>query len=167
MRYLYISYIWFYIHRYIRLCLWTELYWFIKFDCIGNRKTILWLHGKPRWSYLYRHFIPSLKEYRVIAVDLIGFGKSDKPVNIADYIKLMDQVVWRAQSQLSAFSGMVTYSIWQDHFVYPSFLHDMRSFNNPKLKEKKMFNYDHFKIKSKQLGICRNLPEFVFHLLFR
>src|ERR1700722_15847631 len=50
-----------------------------------SRETILLLHGEPSWSYLYRHFIPSLKEYRVIAVDLIGFGKSDKPVNKDDY----------------------------------------------------------------------------------
>jgi haloalkane dehalogenase len=50
-----------------------------------SRETILLLHGEPTWSYLYRHFISSLKQYRVIAIDLIGFGKSDKPVNKADY----------------------------------------------------------------------------------
>lgn len=46
-------------------------------------KTIFLLHGQPSWSYLYRHMIPLLvKEgYRVIAPDLIGFGKSDKPVD--------------------------------------------------------------------------------------
>lgn len=48
---------------------------------------ILMLHGEPTWSYLYRHMIPicSAAGHRVIAPDLIGFGKSDKPVNIADY----------------------------------------------------------------------------------
>lgn len=54
----------------------------------GNKQsneTILLLHGEPTWSYLYRHFIPLLREYRVIAFDLIGFGKSDKPVNKSDY----------------------------------------------------------------------------------
>lgn len=54
----------------------------------GNRtshETILLLHGEPSWSYLYRHFIPLLKQYRVIAVDLIGFGKSDKPMKKTDY----------------------------------------------------------------------------------
>ncbi|CAF4247178.1 unnamed protein product, partial [Adineta steineri] len=54
----------------------------------GNQsspETILLLHGEPSWSYLYRHFIPKLKQYRVIAVDLIGFGKSDKPANKNDY----------------------------------------------------------------------------------
>jgi haloalkane dehalogenase len=51
----------------------------------NSQETILWLHGEPSWSYLYRHFIPLLKQYRVIAPDLIGFGKSDKPINKTDY----------------------------------------------------------------------------------
>ncbi len=44
-------------------------------------KVVLLLHGEPSWSYLYRHMIPILSAagYRVIAPDLIGFGKSDKP----------------------------------------------------------------------------------------
>ncbi|MGF1694582.1 haloalkane dehalogenase [Vibrio lamellibrachiae] len=49
-----------------------------------NTKTIFLLHGQPSWSYLYRHMIPVLTKagYRVIAPDLIGFGKSDKPTSI-------------------------------------------------------------------------------------
>jgi haloalkane dehalogenase len=45
---------------------------------------ILMLHGQPSWSYLYRKMIPGLSVagFRVIAVDLIGMGKSDKPVDI-------------------------------------------------------------------------------------
>jgi haloalkane dehalogenase len=50
-----------------------------------SRETILLLHGEPSWSYLYRHFIPGLKEFRVIAVDLIGFGKSDKLAHRSAY----------------------------------------------------------------------------------
>jgi len=48
---------------------------------------VLLLHGEPSWSYLYRHMIPPLAEagMRVIAPDLIGFGKSDKPVRKNDY----------------------------------------------------------------------------------
>lgn len=48
---------------------------------------MLLLHGEPSWSYLYRKMIPPLVQagYRVIAPDLIGFGKSDKPQAIADY----------------------------------------------------------------------------------
>lgn len=48
---------------------------------------ILMMHGEPTWSYLYRHMIPicSSAGHRVIAPDLIGFGKSDKPTNPEDY----------------------------------------------------------------------------------
>jgi len=48
---------------------------------------ILMLHGEPSWSYLYRHMIPicAAAGHRVIAPDLIGFGKSDKPTNVKDY----------------------------------------------------------------------------------
>ncbi len=43
--------------------------------------TYLCLHGNPAWSYLYRKMIPVFLEagHRVVAPDLIGFGKSDKP----------------------------------------------------------------------------------------
>lgn len=45
--------------------------------------TVLCLHGNPSWSYLYRHMIPvfSAAGLRVIAPDLIGFGRSDKPLD--------------------------------------------------------------------------------------
>lgn len=48
---------------------------------IGAKETILLMHGEPTWSYLYRHMIPILvaQGYRVVAPDLVGFGKSDKP----------------------------------------------------------------------------------------
>ena len=50
-------------------------------------ETILLLHGQPSWSYLYRHMIPLLtaEGYRVIAPDLVGFGKSDKPLKQSDH----------------------------------------------------------------------------------
>jgi len=51
----------------------------------GKGETILALHGEPSWSYLYRKFIPTLKNYRFIAPDLIGFGKSDKIVGWKNY----------------------------------------------------------------------------------
>ncbi len=42
--------------------------------------TIVMIHGQPTWSYLWRNIIPHLEDkHRVIALDLIGFGKSDKP----------------------------------------------------------------------------------------
>lgn len=47
----------------------------------GERLTYLCLHGNPSWSYLYRKMIPVFLQagHRVVAPDLIGFGKSDKP----------------------------------------------------------------------------------------
>ena len=49
-------------------------------------EVILCLHGQPSWSFLYRHMIPPLSEkYRVVAPDLIGFGKSDKYTELESY----------------------------------------------------------------------------------
>ncbi|MEM9775921.1 MAG: haloalkane dehalogenase, partial [Chloroflexota bacterium] len=47
----------------------------------------LCLHGQPSWSYLYRKMIPLLTAggHRVIAPDMIGFGKSDKPIERESY----------------------------------------------------------------------------------
>ena len=48
---------------------------------VDARLTYFCLHGNPAWSYLYRKMIPKFLEagHRVIAPDLIGFGRSDKP----------------------------------------------------------------------------------------
>ena len=48
---------------------------------------VLLLHGEPSWSYLYRFMIPPLSAagLRVVAPDLIGFGRSDKPTRKSDY----------------------------------------------------------------------------------
>jgi len=48
---------------------------------------VLMMHGEPSWSYLYRHMIGPVVAagYRVLAPDLIGFGKSDKPAAKSDY----------------------------------------------------------------------------------
>jgi haloalkane dehalogenase len=48
---------------------------------------IVLMHGNPSWAYLYRHMIPGLLATgrRVIAVDLVGCGRSDKPTAKADY----------------------------------------------------------------------------------
>ena len=49
-------------------------------DAAPHQITYLCLHGNPAWSYLYRKMIPTLTAHghRVVAPDLIGFGKSDK-----------------------------------------------------------------------------------------
>jgi haloalkane dehalogenase len=47
----------------------------------GEGDPILMLHGEPTWSFLYRRMIPPLAAAgRAIAPDLVGFGRSDKPV---------------------------------------------------------------------------------------
>jgi len=48
---------------------------------------VLLLHGEPSWSYLYRKMIPVLLQagLRVVAPDLVGFGRSDKPARREDY----------------------------------------------------------------------------------
>src|SRR5277367_2976692 len=55
-----------------------------------DRPPIVLLHGEPTWSYLYRTMIPPLVDgdRRVLAPDLIGFGRSDKPSRIEDYTYL-------------------------------------------------------------------------------
>ena len=56
---------------------------------------MLLLHGEPSWRYLYRKMIPGLAAagHRVIAPDLIGFGRSDKPAARDDYT-YQRHVVW-------------------------------------------------------------------------
>src|SRR5262249_22554211 len=58
-------------------------------------KPVLMLHGEPSWSYLYRHMIPPVAKagLRVLAPDLIGFGKSDKWASRDDY-GFSSQVAW-------------------------------------------------------------------------
>lgn len=48
---------------------------------------VLMMHGEPSWCYLYRHMIDPVVAagFRVIAPDLIGFGRSDKPAKKTDY----------------------------------------------------------------------------------
>ena len=50
-------------------------------------KPILMMHGNPTWSYLHRHMIKPLAAtaHRVISVDLVGLGRSDKPASKEDY----------------------------------------------------------------------------------
>jgi haloalkane dehalogenase len=61
----------------------------------GAAETVLLLHGEPSWSYLYRSMIPvcAQAEHRVVAPDLVGFGRSDKPARREDYTYAR-QVAW-------------------------------------------------------------------------
>ncbi|MBI2823587.1 MAG: haloalkane dehalogenase [Planctomycetia bacterium] len=52
----------------------------------GKGDPILCVHGEPSWAYLYRKMVPILAhEHRVVAPDLVGFGRSDKPAERSDY----------------------------------------------------------------------------------
>jgi haloalkane dehalogenase len=50
----------------------------------GEGEPVLLLHGEPTWSFLWRKIIPQLPG-RVLAPDLLGFGRSDKPEDVGWY----------------------------------------------------------------------------------
>jgi haloalkane dehalogenase len=54
---------------------------------LEDAEVVLMLHGEPSWSYLYRQMIPILVDagLRAVAIDLVGFGRSDKPARREDY----------------------------------------------------------------------------------
>lgn len=75
---------------------WSYDYQFVEIDGLGqayaeagpsNGELVLLLHGQPSWSYLYRKMIPVLADagYHVIAMDHLGMGRSDKPIDINYY----------------------------------------------------------------------------------
>jgi haloalkane dehalogenase len=53
----------------------------------GDGAPVLFFHGEPTWSFLWRKVIPPVRDagFRCIAPDLAGFGRSDKPVDIGWY----------------------------------------------------------------------------------
>jgi haloalkane dehalogenase len=59
---------------------------------------VLLLHGNPAWSYLYRNIVRALvaRGHRVVAPDLVGFGRSDKPAARADYTQDR-HIAWLAE----------------------------------------------------------------------
>jgi haloalkane dehalogenase len=69
----------------------------------GAGPVVLLLHGEPSWSFLYRRLIPILAGagLRVIAPDLVGFGRSDKPAEVADH-SYARHVAWTAALVLDA-----------------------------------------------------------------
>ena len=62
---------------------------------------VLLLHGEPTWSYLYRSMLPVLggAGLRAVALDLVGFGRSDKPAQVTDH-SYAAQVAWTAEAVL-------------------------------------------------------------------
>ena len=53
----------------------------------GDGPPVVFWHGEPTWSFLWRNVMPAVRDagYRVIAPDLPGFGRSDKPIDIGWY----------------------------------------------------------------------------------
>jgi haloalkane dehalogenase len=75
-------------------------------------EVILMLHGEPSWSYLYRKMIPILNAagYRTIVPDLIGFGRSDKPLSMdvhtyLFHVDAMTELVEQLNLQDATFFG--------------------------------------------------------------
>lgn len=58
-------------------------------------EVILMMHGEPSWTFLYRKMVKQLAEagFRAIAVDLVGFGRSDKPTKQSDY-SYKNHIAW-------------------------------------------------------------------------
>ena len=53
----------------------------------GEGEPVVFFHGEPTWSYLWRKVIPPMRDagYRCLAADYAGFGRSDKPTDLAWY----------------------------------------------------------------------------------
>lgn len=64
----------------------------------GEGPLLICMHGQPTWSYLWRKMIGPLTQagFRVVAPDLVGFGKSDKPAAQEDYT-FVNHVDWMGQ----------------------------------------------------------------------
>jgi haloalkane dehalogenase len=65
-------------------------------------RPVVMVHGNPTWSYLYRRFVPELTAagHRSIALDLLGFGRSDKPDDEPEYA--IDRHVGRLEALLGS-----------------------------------------------------------------
>jgi haloalkane dehalogenase len=67
----------------------------------GTGEIILFVHGTPTWSFLYRNIIKELsKSYRCIAIDNLGFGLSEKPINFEGTPQAHNQILDKLISQL-------------------------------------------------------------------
>lgn len=69
----------------------------------GAGQPVLFLHGEPTWSYLFRRMMPTFLEagYRCVAIDYLGFGRSDKPLDLEWYsYKRHTEVCWEVVDRL-------------------------------------------------------------------
>jgi hypothetical protein len=92
---------------------------------VGEGDPILFLHGNPTSSYLWRNVIPHLsKQGRCIAPDLVGFGKSDKPdidyrfSDHYEYIKGFIEVMGHYREPFKTVKNLQTVDVGQGiHFI--------------------------------------------------
>jgi len=74
----------------------------LRYHCVdegpAEAPPVLLLHGNPSWTYLHRHMIRGLVDlgHRVVGLDLMGLGRSDKPIARSDYT-LANHVDWMSQ----------------------------------------------------------------------
>ena len=69
----------------------------------GEGEPVVFLHGEPTWSYLWRTVIPPVADagFRCIAPDLPGFGRSDKPADLAWYTyERHTELIWQLLGEL-------------------------------------------------------------------
>ena len=81
----------------------------------SNGQPIFLLHGEPSWSFLYRKMIPVFVQnnFRVIVPDLLGCGKSDKPIKKSDYsYKLHVDIMVRLVQHLNLQNITPFYQDW-------------------------------------------------------
>ena len=76
----------------------TELRFHFVDEGPADAAPVLLLHGNPSWSYLHRTMIRGLVDrgHRVVALDLMGLGRSDKPADREAYT-LASHVDWLSQ----------------------------------------------------------------------
>lgn len=68
----------------------------------GNGSILLFVHGTPTWSFLYRNYIKELsKNYRCIALDNLGFGLSDKPIDFKGTPELHSEILTKFIDELN------------------------------------------------------------------
>ena len=88
----------------------------------NSELTFLMLHGSPTWSYLWRHFIKEIVDanYRAVALDMIGFGRSDKPLDEKAYtFESMRSSIINAIEQLDLKNVVLVVHEWGVFWVLP------------------------------------------------
>ena len=71
----------------------------------GEGAPVIFIHGEPTWSYLWRKVIPPVRDagFRCVAPDLVGFGASDKPtVSAREMVLIFVSAILRTPSMTSS-----------------------------------------------------------------